>query len=153
MDRDLIGYAANPPNPHWPGEARLALNFVLNFEEGSEPSVPDGDAASEWGLTENGGVNPNVPGRDLSAEGMFAYGSRVGFWRIMRLFAELYAADDGVRLRPGAGTPSAGRGRHPSRRPRRVLSRLALGEALRTDRGRGTRPHPARRRLLAADHG
>ena len=88
MDRDLIGYGANPPDPKWPGGARLALNFVLNFEEGSEPSVPDGDPASEWGLTENGGVNPNVPGRDLSAEGMFAYGSRVGFWRIMRLFAE-----------------------------------------------------------------
>ena len=71
MDRDLIGYGANPPDPKWPGGARLALNFVLNFEEGSEPSVPDGDPASEWGLTENGGVNPNVPGRDLSAEGMF----------------------------------------------------------------------------------
>ena len=88
MDRDLIGYGANPPDPKWPGGARLALNFVLNFEEGSEPSIPDGDPASEWGLTENGGVNPNVPGRDLSAEGMFAYGSRVGFWRTMRLFSE-----------------------------------------------------------------
>ena len=43
LTRDLIGYGANPPNPNWPGQARLALNFVLNFEEGSEPSVPDGD--------------------------------------------------------------------------------------------------------------
>jgi hypothetical protein len=49
MDRDLIGYGANPPDPKWPGGARLALNFVLNYEEGSEPSVPDGDPASEWG--------------------------------------------------------------------------------------------------------
>src|ERR1700752_3462908 len=88
MDRDLIGYGANPPNPHWPGEARLALNFVLNFEEGSEPSVPDGDAASEWGLTEYGGSNPGVAGRAPAAEGIFAYGSRVGFWRIQRLFQE-----------------------------------------------------------------
>jgi allantoinase len=88
MDRDLIGYGANPPNPHWPGEARLAVNFVLNFEEGSEPSIPDGDAASEWGLTEYGASSPGVPGRDLAAEGMFAYGSRVGFWRILRLFQE-----------------------------------------------------------------
>ncbi len=88
MDRDLIGYGANPPDPKWPGGARLAVNFVLNYEEGSEPSVPDGDPASEWGLTENGMLNPGVKGRDLAAEGMFAYGSRVAFWRIMRLFAE-----------------------------------------------------------------
>src|SRR3954466_4265410 len=88
MDRDLIGYGANPPDPKWPGGARLALNFVLNYEEGSEPSVPDGDPASEWGLTENGMLNPGVKGRDLAAEGMFAYGSRVAFWRIMRLFSE-----------------------------------------------------------------
>ena len=88
MDRDLIGYGANPPNPNWPGAARLAVNFVLNFEEGSEPSIGDGDPASEWGLTEYGGTNPAVVGRDLAAEGMFAYGARVGFWRVMRLFAE-----------------------------------------------------------------
>ncbi len=88
MDRDLIGYGAHPPHPHWPGEARVAVNFVLNFEEGSEPSVPDGDPASEWGLTEYGATSPGVKGRDLAAEGMFAYGSRVGFWRIMRMFAD-----------------------------------------------------------------
>ncbi|MDQ2765173.1 MAG: polysaccharide deacetylase family protein, partial [Pseudomonadota bacterium] len=88
MDRDLIGYGANPPNPHWPNRSRLAVNFVLNFEEGSEPSVPDGDPASEWGLTEYGGASPGVAGRDLAAEGMFAYGSRVGFWRVLRLFQE-----------------------------------------------------------------
>lgn len=87
LTRDLIGYGANPPNPNWPGQARLALNFVLNFEEGSEPSVPDGDGHSEWGLTEITS-SPGVSGRDLAAEGMFAYGSRVGFWRILRLFAE-----------------------------------------------------------------
>ena len=87
LTRDLIGYGANPPNPTWPGQARLALNFVLNFEEGSEPSVPDGDGHSEWGLTEITS-SPGVSGRDLAAEGMFAYGSRVGFWRILRLFAE-----------------------------------------------------------------
>ncbi len=87
LTRDLIGYGANPPDPKWPGQARLALNFVLNFEEGSEPSVPDGDGHSEWGLTEITS-SPGVPGRDLAAEGMFAYGSRVGFWRILRLFAE-----------------------------------------------------------------
>jgi allantoinase len=88
MDRDLIGYGASPPNPNWPDNARIAVNFVLNFEEGSEPSIPDGDPASEWALTEYGSSNPGVVGRDLAAEGMFAYGSRVGFWRILRLFQE-----------------------------------------------------------------
>jgi allantoinase len=88
MTRDFIGYGAAPPNPRWPGNARLALNFVLNHEEGSEPSYPDGDNVSEWGLTEVAPVNPGVIGRDLAAESMFAYGSRVGVWRILRLFAE-----------------------------------------------------------------
>jgi allantoinase len=84
--RDMIGYGARPPDPRWPNGARLALNFVLNFEEGSEPSFADGDGRSEAGLTESGGVNQDVRGRDLAAESMFEYGSRVGFWRIMRLF-------------------------------------------------------------------
>lgn len=86
--RDLIGYGANPPHPRWPGEARIALNFVINYEEGSEPSVQDGEGYTETGLTENSGTPPGVKGRDLAGEGMFAYGSRVGFWRLARLFEE-----------------------------------------------------------------
>jgi len=85
--RDLVGYADTPPDPKWPGGARLALNFVMNYEEGSEPSVEDGEGYTETGLTEAAG-NTDVPGRDLAGEGMFAYGARVGFWRLMRLFAE-----------------------------------------------------------------
>ncbi len=85
LDRDFVGYGRNPPNPQWPGGARLALNLVLNYEEGSEPSIPDGDAASENGLTEGGSPGP---GRDLAAESMFEYGSRVGFWRLMRILNE-----------------------------------------------------------------
>jgi allantoinase len=87
-DRDLIGYGANPPDPKWPNGARLAVNFVRNYEEGSEPSVPDGEGRSETGLTEAHGLNQLSEGRDLAAEGMFEYGSRVGFWRLMRLFQE-----------------------------------------------------------------
>jgi len=87
-DRDLIGYARNPPDPKWPNGARLALNFVMNYEEGSEPSIPDGEDASETGHTEAAGRNQGVKGRDLAAESMFEYGSRVGFWRLMRLFQE-----------------------------------------------------------------
>jgi allantoinase len=88
LDRDFIGYGANPPNPHWPGGARVAVNFVLNYEEGSEPSVQDGEDYSEAGLTEAHGLGVGAKGRDLAAESMFEYGSRVGFWRLHRLFQE-----------------------------------------------------------------
>lgn len=84
--RDFVGYGRKPPLPRWPGEARLALNICINYEEGSEPSVPDGDAATESGLTEGGAGG--FDGRDLAAESMFEYGSRVGFWRLTRLLSE-----------------------------------------------------------------
>ena len=87
-DRDLIGYGPHPPDPMWPNGARLAVNFVMNYEEGSEPSVQDGEGFSEVGLTEAHGLNQAGKGRDLAAETMFEYGSRVGFWRLMRLFQE-----------------------------------------------------------------
>jgi putative urate catabolism protein len=80
----MIGYGAQPPDPHWPNGARLALNFVLNYEEGSEASFADGDGYSEATLTESGAQG--VQGRDLAAESMYEYGSRIGFWRILRLF-------------------------------------------------------------------
>lgn len=86
-DRDLIGYAGNPPDAKWPGGARLALNFVLNYEEGSEPSIQDGEGFTETALGEGSSINQPVKGRDLAGEGMFNFGSRVGFWRISRLFA------------------------------------------------------------------
>jgi peptidoglycan/xylan/chitin deacetylase (PgdA/CDA1 family) len=86
--RDFIGYGANPPDPQWPGGARLAVNFVMNYEEGSEPSYQLGDGVTENGLTEAHGLNQVKSGRDLAAEGMFEYGSRVGFWRLHRLFQE-----------------------------------------------------------------
>jgi allantoinase len=83
--RDLIGYGANPPDPKWPGGARVALNIVLNYEEGSEFSMHD-DGFSEATLTEV--PSSDVKGRDLAAESMFEYGSRVGFWRILRQLQE-----------------------------------------------------------------
>ena len=87
VQRDFIGYGANPPDPHWPDDARLAVNFVINYEEGSEPSIADGDAATETGVSDAAGGR-GVPGRDLAAEGMFEYGSRAGFWRLLRIFAD-----------------------------------------------------------------
>jgi putative urate catabolism protein len=85
--RDLVGYGHTPPYADWPNGARLAVNFVLNYEEGSEPSIPDGDGASEKGV--EGAIAAFGPGeRDLAAESMYEYGSRVGFWRLTRLFDE-----------------------------------------------------------------
>lgn len=86
--RDFIGYGDSPPDPQWPGDAKLAVNFVMNYEEGSEPSVQDGEGYTEVGLTEAPPGGQVKAGRDLAAEGMFEYGSRVGFWRLMRLFEE-----------------------------------------------------------------
>jgi peptidoglycan/xylan/chitin deacetylase (PgdA/CDA1 family) len=86
--RDFSGYGANPPDPRWPGGARVAVNFVLNVEEGSEPSVQDGEGYTETNLTEAAARNQIARGRDLAAESMFEYGSRVGVWRVLRIFAE-----------------------------------------------------------------
>jgi allantoinase len=81
-DRDFIGYGPTPPDAQWPGGAKLAINLVLNYEEGSEPSFPDGDGVTEAGLTDGGRGGGR---RDLAAEGMFEYGSRAGVWRLLRI--------------------------------------------------------------------
>ena len=86
LARDFVGYGSHPPHPRWPSDARLAINLCINYEEGSEPSIPDGDPSSETALTEGGTGGLKV--RDLAAESMFEYGSRVGFWRVNRLLAE-----------------------------------------------------------------
>jgi putative urate catabolism protein len=86
MTRDFIGYGAEPPFADWPGGARIAVNFVINFEEGSELSYPAGDGVSESLLTEMGGGDLGLKGRDLAAESMFEYGARAGFWRLHRIF-------------------------------------------------------------------
>ena len=86
--RDFVGYGARPPDPGWPGGARLALNLVINYEEGPEPSVGDGAGVTEARLTEVGQSPVSRGERNLAAELTFEYGSRVGFWRLKRLFDE-----------------------------------------------------------------
>ncbi len=86
--RDMVGYGANPPDPKWPGDARLAVQIVMNYEEGSEYSIPDGDGFSEMYLTEVPGASLGPGKRDLIVESVYEYGSRAGFWRLMRIFAE-----------------------------------------------------------------
>jgi len=86
--RDLIGYGQKRPDPQWPGRARVAVNFVMNYEEGSEATILDGDPGPETSLLESAtGVSPGQ--RDMNAESIYEFGSRVGFWRLMGLFREL----------------------------------------------------------------
>jgi allantoinase len=85
--RDMVGYGAAPPHARWPGGARVALQFVLNYEEGGENCVLHGDAASETFLSEIVGAHA-FPERHLSMESLYEYGSRAGVWRILRMFRE-----------------------------------------------------------------
>jgi putative urate catabolism protein len=84
--RDLVGYGRTPPDPRWPGGARLAVQFVLNYEEGGENSILHGDAASEAFLSEIVGAQPWPGQRHMNMESIYEYGARAGFWRIWRLF-------------------------------------------------------------------
>lgn len=83
--RDLVGYGRKPPHPQWPGQARVALQFVLNYEEGGENAVLHGDGGSEQFLSEMFNP-PSFTERHMSMEGIYEYGSRVGVWRILREF-------------------------------------------------------------------
>ena len=83
--RDLIGYGRNPPHANWPNKAKIAVQFVLNYEEGGENCVLHGDSGSEQFLSEIIGA-PAYPDRHLSMESIYEYGSRAGVWRILREF-------------------------------------------------------------------
>ena len=83
--RDMVGYGRNPPHPQWPGAARIALQFVLNFEEGAEKNVLHGDASSEVFLSDIVGAQA-FPMRHMSMESLYEYGSRAGLWRVLRAF-------------------------------------------------------------------
>ncbi|KDN44688.1 carbohydrate esterase family 4 protein [Tilletiaria anomala UBC 951] len=104
--RDLVGYADLPPHPHWPGNARIAVSFVLNYEEGGEHSLLNGDAHSEAFLTEGGATAGGRPARNIGTESGYEYGSHRGFWRILELFKEVgfvftsWAIGKAVELNP-----------------------------------------------------
>jgi allantoinase len=107
--RDLVGYGGHPPQPRWPGEARVAVQFVLNIEEGAESCILNGDARSEEYLHELPGRPPRVGERDWSVEGMYEYGSRAGVWRVLDLFKArnlpltAFAVGKALELNPGIG--------------------------------------------------
>lgn len=85
--RDLIGYGRAPPAPRWPGAARIAVQFVINYEEGGENSILHGDTASESFLSEIIGAEPWPGKRHMNMESIYEYGSRAGFWRLWRMFS------------------------------------------------------------------
>jgi putative urate catabolism protein len=84
--RDLIGYGAHPPHPRWPGDARIALQFVVNYEEGGENCILHGDGACEAFLSDIPNAAPIPGARHMNMESIYEYGSRAGFWRLLRLF-------------------------------------------------------------------
>ena len=86
--RDLVGYGPNPPHADWPGGARIAVQFVLNYEEGGENCILHDDPASEAFLSEIVGAQPLAGRRHMNMESIYEYGSRAGVWRVLRLFAE-----------------------------------------------------------------
>jgi len=110
--RDLVGYGATPPHPRWPHDARIAVSIVLNYEEGGERCVLHGDAGSESVLTDVG-AEPVQGARNLNVESNFEYGSRVGFWEIMRLLrgygvdATIYAVGMALERNPQAAAEIA----------------------------------------------
>ena len=83
--RDLVGYGGKPPHAQWPDDARIALQFVLNYEEGGENNILHGDPGSEQFLSELIGA-PSYPARHMSMESVYEYGSRAGVWRLLREF-------------------------------------------------------------------
>jgi allantoinase len=136
MTRDFIGYGPTPPHANWPGGARIAVNFVINFEEGSELSYPAGDGVSEGGLTEAASVDPGMAGRrDLGAESMFEYGSRVGWWRLHRIFTKyqvpvtLFACAKALEANPPAAQAIAATDWDICGHGYRWIKHFELGEA------------------------
>jgi putative urate catabolism protein len=106
--RDMIGYGRNPPDAAWPGGARIAVQFVVNYEEGGENNILHGDSASEAFLSEIVGAQPWPGMRHANMESLYEYGSRAGFWRLWRLFTErampvtVYGVATALRRNPEA---------------------------------------------------
>ena len=109
--RDYVGYGQHPPHPKWPGNARVAVQVVLNYEEGGENCVLNGDLAAETFLSEI--INaPRVEGRHICMEQLYEYGTRAGVWRLLRLFKKykipvtIFAVGMALEKYPEMGTRS-----------------------------------------------
>ncbi len=137
--RDLIGYGHTPPHPRWPGDARIAIQFVLNVEEGAESTTLNGDEESEAYLHELYGRPARQRERDLSVEGQYEYGSRAGTWRILRLFRQrglpltAFVVGRALELTPELGDGLAADGHELAGHGYRWLDYSRLPEAVERD--------------------
>lgn len=106
--RDLIGYGPTPPDAQWPDGARIAVQFVINYEEGGENSVLNGDKGSEAFLSEMVGAQSHIGARAMAMESLYEYGARAGFWRLHRIFTErkapvtVYGVATAMQMNPAA---------------------------------------------------
>ena len=127
--RDMVGYGKEPPRAEWPNDARIALQIALAYEEGGENCILHGDPASEAHTSDYVGAVPRLGMRDLTIESLFEYGSRAGFWRLMRLFEErdipvtILAIGMALERNPEAALAMTSR-RPRGREPRLALDRL-----------------------------
>ena len=149
--RDMQGYGGEPPAADWPGGARIAVQFVLNYEEGGENCMLHGDAASEAFLSEIVGAQPWPGKRHWNMESIYEYGARAGFWRLRDLFVVARRAGDGLWRRHGAGAVAgAGRGDAGGgvgdRQPRAEVDRLPRLHAPRRSAADIARGDPAAHR-------
>jgi hypothetical protein len=127
--RDMVGYGAEPPDARWPGGARIAVQVVVNYEEGGENNILHGDPASEAFLSESVGAVPWPGQRNPNMESVYEYGSRAGFWRLHRLLTEPHHPGDRLRRRHRPHAQPArrrghARGRLGDRQPRPQMDRL-----------------------------
>jgi putative urate catabolism protein len=136
--RDLVGYGAHPPHPRWPGDARIAVSIVLNVEEGGESCVLHGDRFSESVLTDVGAL-PLQDARNMNVESTFEYGSRVGFWEILRLLRErrvqatIYAVGMALERNPKAAEALAQSGLEVACHGQRWIDYQSIAEAAERD--------------------
>lgn len=133
--RDLKGYGRHPPDPKWPGGAKLAVQFVINYEEGGENCILEGDSQSEHLLSEIVGAAP-LPGvRHANMESLYEYGSRAGFWRLHRLFTQkgvpvtVYAVALALAKNPEAGKAMVEAGWEVASHGYRWIDYQYMGEA------------------------
>ncbi|NYI89104.1 putative urate catabolism protein [Amycolatopsis endophytica] len=136
--RDLRGYGATPPNPHWPGGAKVAVSFVVNVEEGGENNVLHGDAASEAFLTEEP-TTALTGQRNVNVESQYEYGTRAGFWRLHRLFTgrglpvTVFGIAESLRRNPDIVAAATGSGWEIASHSLRWINYAELGEDVERD--------------------
>lgn len=132
--RDLVGYGENPPDPQWPKGKKLALSFVLNYEEGGENTPLNGDPTSEIFLNEVPANEPLFGLRNTNTESIYDYGARAGVWRILRIFDEfempmtVYAVTRALELNPAVSRAFVERGHEVASHHHRWIDYIAMDE-------------------------